>query len=126
MHLAGAISFWQARRMRQSESKPRRPAFTPEERAQWVSRYRSSGQTQTQFAQQHGFKLSTLQRWIYGRGPKQKRSGAAFREIAVSPLWPSGLWAAEVTWPSGVTVRLGARAEASWIEAVMKAVRQGC
>lgn len=111
--------------MTQAESKPDRPSLTPEERAEWVSRYRSSGQTQAQFAQRHGLKLTTLQGWIYGQRRKQ-RPTAAFREIAVSPLWPGGVWAAEVTWPSGVTVRLGAQAEASWIEALLEAVRQRC
>lgn len=111
--------------MTQAESKPHRLSSTLEERAQWVSRYRSSGQTQAQFAQQHGLKLTTLQWWIYGQRRKQ-RPTAAFREVAVSPLWSGGVWAAEVTWPSGVTVRLGARAEASWIEAFLKAVRQEC
>lgn len=102
-----------------------RPSLTPEERAEWVSRYRLSGLTQAQFAQQHGLKLTTLQWWIYGQRRKQQHSAAGFREIAVSPLWPAGAWAAELTWPSGVTVRLAAGAEASWIEALLKAVRQG-
>jgi transposase-like protein len=112
--------------MTQAESKSGRPSLTPEERAEWVSRYRSSGQTQAQFAKQHGLKLSTLQWWIYGQRQKQPQPTAAFREIAVSPLWSEGVWAAEVTLPSGVTVRLGARAEASWIEALLKVVRQEC
>jgi lambda repressor-like predicted transcriptional regulator len=112
--------------MRESERKPQLPTFTAEERAEWVGRYRSSGQTQAQFAQQHGLKLSTLQWWIYGGKPKQKRTAAAFREITVSPLWPAGAWAAEVTWPSGVIVRLGVQAESAWIEALLKAVGQGC
>jgi len=126
MHLVGGVSLWQASRMAQAESKPDRLSLTPEERAEWVSRYRSSGQTQAQFAQQHGLKLTTLQWWIYGQRRKQPHPTATFREIAVSPLWPGGVWAGEVTWPSGVTVRLGAQAEASWIEALLKAVCQGC
>jgi len=51
---------------------------------------------------------------------------ATFREVKASPLWPGGVWAAEVAWPSGVTVRLGAGAEALWIEALLGAVRQAC
>jgi hypothetical protein len=112
--------------MARAESKPDRPSFTLEERAEWVSRYRSSGQTQAQFAKQHGLKLTTLQWWIYGQQRKQPHPTAAFREIAVSPQWSGGVWAAEVTWPSGVTVRLGAQAEASWIDALLKAVCPGC
>jgi hypothetical protein len=112
--------------MTESDRKPQGSTFTPEERAEWVSRYRSSGQTQAQFAQQHGLKLCTLQWWIYGGKPKQKRATAAFREITVSPLRPAGAWAAEVTWPSGMTVRLSAGAGTTWIEALLKAVRQEC
>jgi transposase-like protein len=112
--------------MRESESKPPRPTFSPEEREQWVSRYRSSGLTQAQFAQQHGLKLTTLQWWIYGGRQKQQHSATEFREIEVSPLLSNAVWAAEVNWPGGVTVRLGTRAEAAWIEALLKAVRQRC
>jgi hypothetical protein len=39
---------------------------------------------------------------------------------------PSAGWAAEVTWPSGVTVRFGAEAEATWIGALLEAVRRTC
>ena len=112
--------------MRESESKPQGPTFGPDERALWVSRYRSSGLTQAQFAQQHGLKLTTLRWWIYGPRRKQQQSATGFREVAVSPLWPAGAWAAELTWPSGMTVRLGARAEVAWIEALLKVVRQEC
>lgn len=112
--------------MKAMRSKPRRPVFTPEERAQWVSRFRSSGLTQVQFTQQHGLKLTTLQRWLYGRSLKHKRPKATFREIVVSPLGPSGAWAAEITWPHGGTVRLSAEAEVSWIEELLRAVRQAC
>ena len=91
-----------------------------------VSQYRSGGLTQAQFAQQHDLKLTTLQWWIYGHRRKQPDSTTGFREIAVSTLWPAGAWAAEVTWPGGVTVRLGAQAEAAWMEALLKTVRQEC
>ena len=50
-----------------------------------------------------------------------------FREVMLPPLGPARAgWAAEVTWPSGVTVRLGAEAEAAWIRALLEAVRQAC
>jgi transposase-like protein len=140
-----------------SPTKQRRPHFTAEERETWVSRFRSSGLTQPEFAREHGLKLGTLQRWLYGRdahaAPKRKppvpgpgdRShridrtavaihrkprrtpSATFQEIMLSPIGPAGAgWAAEVRWPSGVTVRLGAGAEASWIGALLGAVRRAC
>ncbi len=146
--------------MRQAGSKRGRRTFTGEERAEWVSRFRSSGLTQPQFAQAHGLKLGTLQRWLYGRGlipavkrklprvggegdgagptgrtagllPRNRRLApkAGFQEVAMPPRWSddaSAEWAAEVTWPSGISVRLGARAEAAWIEALLGAVRAAC
>ena len=120
--------------------------FTGDERADWVSRFRSSGLSQPEFAREHGLKLGTLQRWLYGRGAPAARkrkppvpapgdrshridrtavaiqrkpgraSSATFREVMLPPLGPgSAGWAAEVTWPSGVTVRFGTGAEAAWI-----------
>ena len=48
------------------------------------------------------------------------------REVKVSPLWPGGVWVAEIAWPGGVTVRLGAGAEAAWIASLLGMVRQAC
>ena len=159
MHLARAVEIWQAGGMNSSTSnsvrKQRRPHFTAEERENWVSRFRSSGMTQPQFAREHDLKLGTLQRWLYGRGahaePMRKPSApedrshrierkavaihrklrrtprATFREVVLPPPGPARAgWAAEVTWPSGVTVRFGAGAEAAWIGAVLEAVRRAC
>ena len=140
-----------------SLSEQRRRHFTTEERESWISRFRSSGLTQPQFAREHGLKLGTLQRWLYGRGahaalkrkPRvpapnghshrigrtavvihrkpRRRPSATFREVMLPSLGPARAgWAAEVTWPSGVTVRFGAGAEAAWIGALLGAVRQAC
>jgi hypothetical protein len=54
------------------ESKPtRRRRFTSTEREQLLSAYRRSGQTQRQFAQDHGLSLSCLVVWLrkFGRRP---------------------------------------------------------
>ena len=60
------------------------------------------------------------------RKPRRTPS-ATFREVMLPPLVRGQAgWAAEVTWPSGVTVRFGAGAEAAWIGAVLEAVRQAC
>jgi hypothetical protein len=57
----------------------------------------------------------------------RRTPGATFREVLLPPLSPvSAGWAAEVTWPGGVIVRLGAGAEAAWIGALLEAVRQTC
>ena len=60
------------------------------------------------------------------RKPRRTPS-ATFREVMLPALGPARAgWVAEVTWPSGVTVRFGAGAEAAWIGAVLEAVRQAC
>jgi len=67
VHLARAVELWQAGGMN-SPTKQQRPHFTTEKRESWISRFRSSGMTQPEFAREHGLKLGTLQRWLYGRG----------------------------------------------------------
>ncbi len=60
------------------------------------------------------------------RKPRRTPS-ATFREIMLPPIGPAQAgWAAEVTWPSGVTVRFGAGAEATWMGAVLGAVGRAC
>ena len=156
MHLARAVELWQAGGMN-STTRQRRLHFTVEERETWISRFRSSGLPQARFAEQNGLKLTTLQKWLYGRGvhvaPMRKppvlaqgdrshrigRTAVAirqkprrapsttFREVMLPALGPARAgWAAEVTWPSGATVRFGAGAEAAWIGAVLEAARQAC
>ena len=68
-----AVQLWQADGMRQAGGKQGRRTFTDDERADWVSRFRSSGLTQPEFAREHGLKLGTLQRWLYGRGAPAAR-----------------------------------------------------
>ena len=156
MHLARAFELCQSGGMN-SPTKQRHPHFTAEERETWVSRFRSSGLTQPEFAREHGLKLGTLQRWLYGRGvhagrkrkvrvpaladrsPRIDRTAivihrkprrtpsTTFREVRLPALGPARAgWVAEVTWPSGVTVRFSDGAEAAWIKAVLEVVRQAC
>jgi transposase-like protein len=57
----------------------------------------------------------------------QRTPRATFREVMLPLPGPGRAgWAAEVTWPSGVTVRFGAGAEAAWIGALLEVVRQAC
>lgn len=83
MHLARAVELWQAGGMN-SSTKQRRPHFTAEERESWISSFRSSGLPQARFAEQNGLKLTTLQKWLYGRGsqptPKRKPPVPAHRD----------------------------------------------
>ena len=97
-------------------STQRQRRSTPEERAEWVSRYRSSGLSQRRFAQEHNLALSTLRQWLYHN--KRKRSPRfappTFHEISVAPLLAadSTAWAVELVSPKGVTLRLRERPSA--------------
>jgi hypothetical protein len=139
--------------MRQSTSKPCPPS-SPEERRQWISRFRASGLTQGQFAQQHGLKRCTLQAWPYrsrrnraaqrsrayiernaahpaeklatsSGSPRQARAVTS-REVTMPALESARPWAAEILLPDGVAVRPGASTSAAWIASLLGVVRQAC
>jgi transposase-like protein len=106
----------------------RRPRVSAEERAQWVSQYGSSQLPASKFAEQHGLRIGTLQRWIREerqRGGSQ-REAPGFAELQL-PAWGTmGAWAAEVVLPGGIVVRLGATAEPSWMQSLLASLRPVC
>jgi transposase-like protein len=106
----------------------RRPRVSQEERAQWVSRYHASQLSGRQFAQQHGLKDGTLQRWI--REERQRSpsagEGVGFQEVHVSAFASAGGWAAEVALPGGILVRLGATASATWMRSLWASLQSSC
>ena len=84
--------------------------YTAAERAQWIERYRRSGQCQRAFAKTHGLKLSQLRYWIYRPVPKAEGLSTAPRlqEVDLSG-WPTPhRWSAEIALPAGPTIRLDA------------------
>lgn len=84
--------------------------YTVAERAQWIERYRRSGQNQRAFAAAHGLKLSQLRYWIYSPLARAEGLSSAPRlqEVDLSG-WPSShRWSAEVALPAGPTIRLDA------------------
>ncbi|MGH9449277.1 MAG: hypothetical protein ACRD11_01935 [Terriglobia bacterium] len=76
----------------------------------------------------HGDRSHRIDRTAVALQRKPQRvPSATFREVMRPHLGPvQAGWAAEVSWPSGVTVRLAAGAEAAWIGAVVEAVRPAC
>lgn len=106
----------------------RRARVSAEERGQWVSRYHTSQLSARQFAQQHGLKDGTLQRWI--REERQRSptasEAAGFQEVQVSAFASAGAWAAEVLLPGGMVVRLGATATASWMRSLWASLQSSC
>jgi hypothetical protein len=98
------------------------------ERAEWITRYRSSGLRPAQFAERHGLKLGTLRRWMQEEGPRGSLGSetSGFQELLLPSVAAAGPWAAEVQLPDGVVVRLGVRATAPWIASLLKTVRPSC
>ena len=106
----------------------RRPRVSAEERAQWISQYRSSQLSARQFAQQHGLNDGTFQRWIREERQRINISTQApgFQELRLSPFVAAGAWAAEVVLPSGIVVRLGVAAPPAWMQALVESLRSAC
>jgi transposase-like protein len=102
--------------------------FNAEQRAEWITLYRSAQLPQEQFAQQHGLKLGTLQRWLREEHQRSSPSTAAsaFQEVRLSSCLPARAWAAEILLPNGVVVRLDAAATSSWMQSLLQALCKAC
>ncbi len=102
--------------------------FNAAERAEWISLYRSSQLPANQFAQQHGLKLGTLYRWLHQERQRSSPNteASAFQEVRLPSFLPTRAWVAEIAWPDGVVVRLGAAATPAWIKSLLQTLRQAC
>jgi hypothetical protein len=104
---------------------------TPEEIANWVSRYRASGLGLQRFAQEHGIAATRLHYWVYRRArlrPTRPDSDRPlFQEVKFAEGLPlPGNWAAEISLPEGRAIRFGAAAPPVWIGSVVQALRRPC
>lgn len=112
----------------------RREEFSSGEICKVVARYRRSGLSVLQFAQEQGIPPGRLHYWIYqkGRTRRSKRLGAwaskpVFHELKVASMLPGiDSWGAEVSLPGGVAVRFSQKAAAEWIGWVVQALRRPC
>jgi hypothetical protein len=105
--------------------------YTPDEMADWVSRYRASGLGLQRFAQEHGIAVTRLHYWVYQRSrPRPTSLEAArpvFQELKLAeglPLLPN--WAAEISLPEGLAVRFTAAAPPVWVGSVVQSLRRPC
>lgn len=115
-----------------NDQTKRRRIFSAAQRAGMVSRFRISGVSQREFAQEHGLKLTTFQSWLYGkRGASSSARRARFQEIKLFPSAvvsnSTGLvWAAEVEWSNGMKVRVSPGVDPLWLNSVVKQLGQAC
>ena len=106
-------------------------AYTPDEIADWVSRYRASGLGLRRFAQEHGIAATRLHYWVYQKSRSRSAGLEAvrpvFQELKLAeglPLLPN--WAAEISLPEGLAARFSAAAPPVWIGAVVQSLRRTC
>jgi hypothetical protein len=90
--------------------KPRAPRTTRVQQLQWIERFRNSGLTRHAFAQEHGLKISTLDRWLAraGHSASPVSQPVLFKELP-RPVVLNGSgqsWSMEILTPSGLIVRL--------------------
>jgi transposase-like protein len=112
--------------MNREESERRE--FTPGEKVQWVSRYRKSGLGLQRFAREHNLRHQQLHYWIYGK-PKQPRrlpSATAPAPVRWAELVPERPWMAELSLPSGSTLRLSAALPPAWVAELVRSLRSPC
>jgi transposase-like protein len=86
----------------------RRANTIPADRTRWVQRLWQSGLSPQAFARKHDLSVSTLCSWIrQAEQTAATKPPVALHEVSLSTMLCP--WAAEVTRPDGVTVRLSAQ-----------------
>ena len=109
--------------------RKQKPSAHGAERGQWVKRYRASGQTAKEFAEQHGLRLSQLRYWVY-QSPKPPIAPAvlpAFQEVHLpAALSTAGSWTAEIGLPNGTSVRVARDTDVTWAMALIDSLRRPC
>jgi hypothetical protein len=90
---------------------PHSSATSTRQRLEWIERFRRSSQSQRDFAQAHGLKLSQFRYWLYDPALGTKSPGGVPRlqEVSLAPRSSQPGWSAEISLPSGPTVRLNER-----------------
>jgi hypothetical protein len=101
-----------------------RARSTRAERAEWVARFRASGQPARIFADAAGLRLATLLRWQ--READRDDAPGDIQTVGLGELLGPAPWVAELTIPGGGTIRLSRDADPGWTAALIQAVRAVC
>jgi transposase-like protein len=88
------------------------------ERAKWIARWRTSGQSCERFARLHGLSPSTLYRWSQRAG--RTEATPSFAEVRV--VGAVGGASLEVAHPSGCVVRVSGAVDEAQLTAVLRAL----
>lgn len=120
--------------MNQEQTGYRKAEVSAADREHWVRRYRQGGLSLKCFAERHGLRPTQLHYWIYGARrpsangrppPSVAEPPPVFREVLL-PRHPSGDWAAQITWPDGLDVRIARDADPAWIGTLVDHLRRPC
>lgn len=112
-----------------ADARKRRPKSSERQMAEWASRFHQSGLSQAEFARQHGLAATTLQRWVAEHprvGPPQDSSSQSstvvptFAELNVGALVTPCSWAAELSRPNGMVLRVGANVPPTLLEQLLR------
>ena len=113
-----------------SESPVAKPlALTAQDKAEWVKRFRESGQSLRSFSAQHALPLMSLWRWarkqrleVEGLSPGLVPSSEPqFAEIKWEPcLARGGEWVAELSLPGGRVLRLSKEVPPAMLEQLLR------
>ena len=99
------------------------------ERARWVTKYRGSGLSLKEFAEQHGLSAGQLRYWVYGLGKAERAEepGPVFHEVHLpAAALKAGSWVAEIGLPNGTTVRVARETDVAWASALIDSLRRPC
>lgn len=105
-------------------------AYTAQEIAGWITRYRDSGLRLDAFAKQHGLRRSRLHYWVYDKRYAHLGQPSAappvFQELKLATGLALSNWAVEISLPAGPVVRFSAAAPPAWMSAVIETLRPPC
>jgi hypothetical protein len=105
-------------------------AYTPQEIASWITRYRDSGLGLGAFAKRHGLRRSRLHYWVYDKRyahlGQRSATPPVFQELKLAAGLAVCNWAVEISLPAGPVVRFRAGATPVLMSAVVEALRRPC
>jgi len=102
--------------------------LTSQERAELIDRYRVSGMTQKQFAEENQIRLGTFQQWLLRERKKASPNGSVngFRQIPLSAIISPDRWSAELVLGTSLSLRLNSSAPVDWVCALVKGLDERC
>jgi transposase-like protein len=105
---------------------------TPEERLRWVQRYLASGLTHREFCRRYGVGHNSLSEWkrearqhhkqALAFKPKDLSEGAPLlKEVSLGSVLGQTHWAGEMSFPSGLVLRVSAELPHDLLKAMIEA-----